>query len=137
MNSKRFVRLLPAFTLVFLAVSGCDSSLGLDQVSLIGVWDGVGDLQTTDDARGLKLYIQSHEGGVISGQWSTDATPLRNISGGSAENDEIRFTLQGFPGEDPTFVGQLSQQHRMAGSMEELELSGPAVLLRRSVDPGF
>lgn len=135
MKTKRLSKLLPAFVLVAVAASGCDSTTSLAEVSLVGTWDGVGDLQTTEEARGLTVYIQSDADGVISGTWNTDAIGARSISGGRIEGEQIQFTLSGFPGSDPTFVGGLEQQHRMEGSMAEIAIDGPAVLLRRSVDP--
>ncbi len=126
------------FALPFLvAVVGCDSATGLDEVSLVGTWDGVGSLQTNDAGRDLHLFIQSHTGGALTGTWTrTDgASYLGNITGGSVESGEIHFTLESYPGDDPSFAGRLTDQHRMSGSLDGIDLSGTAVFRRSSVDP--
>ena len=51
----------------------------------------------------------------------------------ATEDDEIRLTLQGFLGDDLTFAGRLTDQHRMSGTMNAVDLDGSAVFPRRSV----
>ena len=135
MNSRRTASLfLTLLTLLFLTAA-CDSTTSLDEVSLVGTWDGVGSLQTVETGQGLTLFIQSHGGGSISGTWTKNqgVAGLGSISSGAAQNEEIRFTLQGYPGDDPTFIGGLTDQHRMSGDMDVAQIDGSAVFRRRSV----
>ena len=128
---------LGSILLVPLIVVGCDSTTSLDEVSLVGTWNGVGSLQASDEGQDITVYIESHAGGEISGVWEKRSSPvgIGSIANGSATNDEISFTLQGFPGvsPDPRFVGHLTDQHRMAGDIAEVDLSGAAVFRRSSV----
>ena len=134
MNMRRIPTLLMAVALIAFA-SGCDSTTNLEEVSLVGTWDGVGELQTTDEGRELTLFIETDAGGRVFGTWtrSQDVLYQGNISGGTAEGGEISFTLESFPGNDPTFQGELTDQHRMSGTMTAVELEGSAVFRRRSV----
>ena len=54
--------LLLALPLLLFPIVGCDSTTGLDEMSLVSTWDGVGSLQTIDAGRGLKLLIGTHAG---------------------------------------------------------------------------
>ena len=129
-------RLLLALPLLLFPIVGCDSTTGLDEMSLVSTWDGVGSLQTIDAGRGLKLLIGAHAGGTISGSWTKSEGSGQgsgSIAGVATEDDEIRLTLQGFLGDDPTFAGWLTDQHRMSGTMNAVDLDGSAVFRRRSV----
>ena len=138
MMMKKMIRrtglclVLPA---LFCGLAGCDSTTALDEVSLIGTWGGVGSLQTSDAGRGLTLEVQSHVGGAISGRWTRRQETLSQgtVSGEAGQGGAIRFTLGSFPGDDPTFDGRLTDQHRMSGTLDAVEVGGSAVFRRRSV----
>ncbi len=135
MNTRRLSSLLLTLPLIALVSYGCESNTNLDEVSLVGTWDGVGDLQTTDEGRGLTLFIQTDAGGTVSGTWTRkqDLLYQGGVSGVTSESGQINLTLRSFPGDDPTFIGELTDQHRMSGSMNVMELDGSAVFRRRSV----
>ncbi len=139
MKTRRLKKVSAVVLTGALVLSGCDSTTSLDEVSLVGTWNGVGSLQTIEEGQGLTVIIQEHAGGAISGTWTKNMglPGAGSITGGVAEADQIQFTLQGYPGTepDPTFRGHLTDQHRMAGSMDEVSLDGSAVFRRRSVGP--
>lgn len=130
---RRFSYLI-AFSLFATTLASCDSATGLDEVSLVGRWNGVGALQLTDNGYGITLYVQSDANGTVTGSWISSRSS-GTIVAGSVQDGDISFRLSSFPGTDPTFVGQLTDQHRMAGDLEGLDLSGPAVFRRSSVTP--
>ncbi len=137
MKTKGVPSLLLALPFIVLSTAACDSTTNLEEVSLVGIWDGVGELQTTDAGRGLTLFIESDGGGTVSGSWTRTQDVLHqgNIVGSATESGGIALTLQFFPGVDPTFEGDLTDQHRMSGEMNVTELEGSAVFRRRSVSP--
>lgn len=130
----------PAYLLLSAAIFGlsaCGSSTDLAGVNLVGRWDGVGALQSSDDGAGITVYIASHSGSTFTGSWrrSQDVLYQGNITAASFQNGEITFRLAGFPGTDPTFAGKLTDAQRMAGSLDPVALSGQAVFRRGSLSP--
>lgn len=125
---------LIVFSLFATTLASCDSSTGLDSVSLVGRWNGVGALQLTDNGYGITLYVQSDANGAVTGTWAS-ARGSGNIVGGAVQDGDVTFRLSAFPGPDPTFEGRLTDQHRMSGSLDALSLEGPAVFRRSSITP--
>lgn len=125
---------LIACSLFALTLSSCDSSTGLDNVSLVGRWDGVGALQLTTNGFGITLSVQSDANGTVSGSW-VSPRGSGNIAAGLVQDGDITFRLTSFPGTDPTFVGRLTDEHRMSGEFDALDLQGAAVFRRASITP--
>jgi hypothetical protein len=127
------------FSILLLVLTSCDSSSGLADEDLVGQWDGVGALQSSADGNGITLFIESHVGGdgPLTGSWrrSQDFLSQGSIAAGVVQNGEVTFRLSGFPGTDPTFVGELTNKHRLEGDFSDLPLEGAAVFRRRSVVP--
>lgn len=130
---RRFAYLI-AVSLFATALASCDSATGLDEVSLVGRWNGVGALQLEDNGYGITLYVQSDANGAVTGNWIS-SRGSGTIVEGSNQDGDISFRLSTFPGQDPTFSGRLTDQHRMSGNFDALDLSGPAVFRRSSVTP--
>lgn len=137
MGRKPAYLLLSVLPVLFFGVSACGSSTDLANVDLVGRWDGVGALQSSDDGANITVYIHSHSGSTFTGSWKRVQANTRTgaISDASFQNGEITFHLDAFPGTDPTFTGRLTDGQRMAGSMDPLSLNGQAVFRRGSRVP--
>jgi len=126
----RVPRLLPLFLL--LALTACDSSTDLTEVSVQGRWDGVGGIQ--ESAPGLRLFIQESANGTISGSWTRSQAGLSgSVSAGQNENGVVQFRLEGHPGGPLQFEGRLTDRYRMEGTLGAVTSS--AVFRRSSFNP--
>jgi hypothetical protein len=127
------------FSVLLVVLVSCDSSVDPGEVDLVGRWDGVGALQASTDGFGISLYIESHAGGngPVAGSWrrSQDFLSQGSIAAGTVQDGEVTFRLSGFPGEDPTFTGHLTNKHRLEGDFDALSLEGAAVFRRGSIVP--
>lgn len=124
---------------VLLVVSACDSATNLDAVSVTGTWHGAGSLQKIADGQGVSLNIRASADGSITGWWERRGALFfsGDITGSASPGEQIRLILMRYSGRThATFLGELTRKHRMAGSIAELPLDGPAVFLRSGVsDP--
>lgn len=120
-----------------LGLSACGSSTELGNLSLVGRWDGVGALQTSQDGAGITVYIESHSGSTFTGSWRRSQAYLEqgSLTATSFQDGSISFRLAGFPGTDPTFDGHLTDALRMAGTLSPVSLSGEAVFRRGRLSP--
>lgn len=118
-------------------LSACGSSTDLADVDLVGRWDGVGALQSSNDGTNITVYIESHSGSTFTGSWRRSAGVLYqgSIANTSFQNGDVSFRLAGFPGTDPTFEGKLTNSQRMAGSLDPVSLDGEAVFRRGTLVP--
>jgi hypothetical protein len=117
-----------------LALAACDTTTGLEEVTMEGKWDAVGVLGEV--APGLRLLLQPEVDGSFTGTWYfTDSFPQGIVMGQRSGSESVSFTLFGYPGGNRPFTGQLTTILRMAGTMDVGQTNGEAVFLRSSFSP--
>ncbi|MSR22148.1 MAG: hypothetical protein EXR92_01175 [Gemmatimonadetes bacterium] len=79
----------------------------------------------------LSLFLTNGAAGTFTGSW-TQGGSSNEVVNGSYQDGVVRFTLVGFQGGSPTFVGALTHRYRISGTLELDELDGPAVFRRSS-----
>jgi len=120
------------FSMLLVVLVSCDSSTDLADVDLVGRWDAVGALQTSDETFGLALHVQSG-GQSVQGSWRKGSSQ-GSLGLGAFSDGEVTFRLNGFSGQ-PRFTGRLTDKHRLEGEFDALSLEGAAVFRRGSILP--
>jgi hypothetical protein len=121
-----------AIPLIVLALAACDTTTGLDGVTMEGKWDAVGVLGQA--VSGLKLRLQPETNGAFNGTWQT-ATISGTLQGQRAGTEGVTFTLFGYPGGNRQFSGSLTTILRMVGTLDLGQTNGEAIFLRSSFSP--
>jgi hypothetical protein len=129
---RRRIRLTVPIAL--LALAACDTTTGLDEVTMEGKWDAVGALGQV--APGLRLLLQPEVNGTFTGTWYfTDTFPQGTVAGQRSGAETVSFTLFNYPGGNRNFSGVLTTILRMSGTMDVGQTDGEAVFLRSSFSP--
>ncbi len=124
MYKRGFLTLLAFFTAA--AITGCDTVTDLSEVSAEGRWDSAGALQS------VTLFINPESAdGNFDGTWRLGDRSAA-ITSGRNENGTITFTLQNFNGGPVEFQGEFTNQYRLAGELQGMQLGGEAVFRRTS-----
>jgi hypothetical protein len=127
-------RIRLAVPIALLALAACDTTTGLDEVTMEGKWDAVGALGTV--APGLRLLLQPEVNGNFAGTWYfTNDFPQGTVTGQRTGTETVSFTLFGYPGGNRNFAGALTTILRLAGTMDVGQTGGEAVFLRSSFSP--
>jgi hypothetical protein len=131
MRRSRFLFALTA--LLFVAVTACESSTDLSEVSIEGQWDLVGQGWIAA-GQNVRVRIQSGANDTFTGQWWFPGGQQRGITNISQQEDgSVRFTMQAFPGGTALFEGKLQDRYTMRGTLGQID--GVSGFRRTSFSP--